>query len=128
MNFRYGIPLKVLTVRLKNIKLGSFDILIGRVSYNARWLDQSQRKVRVVNLGSDTFGNPIFLKGLTKLAILLNYKCPELLCLALPPHQILGLILVIKFFFKLKLQKNHFNKKCEPKLLFFNEKKSERFG
>ena len=41
--------------------------------------------IRVINLGSDTFGN--FLKGLTKVAILLDYKCPRMLCLALPPHR-----------------------------------------
>jgi hypothetical protein len=30
---------------------------------------------------------------------------------------------------KLKLPTNHFNKKCAPKFLIFNEdKKSERFG
>jgi hypothetical protein len=29
---------------------------------------------------------------------------------------------------RLKLLKNHYNKKCAPKFLFFNEKKSERFG
>ena len=27
---------------------------------------------------------------------------------------------------KLKLPKNHFNKKCAPKLLFFNEKKIQK--
>ena len=30
--------------------------------------------------------------------ILPNYKCPGLICLALPPHQKFGLILAIKFF------------------------------
>ena len=40
-------------------------------------------KARVVNLGSNTFGNPI-LNGLTKLAVLLNYKYSKMLCLALP--------------------------------------------
>ena len=38
---------------------------------------------------------PNFLKGLTKLAILPNYG---LLCLAFPPRQKSGLILVIKSF------------------------------
>ena len=52
---------------------------------------------RVTRVGSDTFGDPIS-KGLTKLAILLDYKCPELICLALPAGQKFGLILVIVFF------------------------------
>ena len=41
---------------------------------------------------------PYFSKGLTKLAILPDYECPGLICLALPAHQKFGLILVIKFF------------------------------
>jgi hypothetical protein len=47
-----------------------------------------ERKVedKVVKLGSDTFGNPIFEK-VTKLAILTNYKCPGMLCPALPPRR-----------------------------------------
>ena len=47
-----------------------------------------ERKVedKVVKLGSDTFGNPIFEK-VTKLAILPNYKCPGMLCPALPPRR-----------------------------------------
>ena len=38
-----------------------------------------------------------FSKGLTKLAILPDYKCPGLICLALPPGQKFGPILMIKF-------------------------------
>ena len=53
---------------------------------------------RVINLGRDNFGNPIFQKGLTKLAILLDYKCPRMLCLALPTCQKLDLILLKKRF------------------------------
>ena len=49
----------------------------------------------VIRVGSDTFGDPIFQKGL---AILPNYKCPGLICLALPARQKFGLILVMKFF------------------------------
>ena len=60
---------------------------------------------KVINLESDTFGNPIFQNGLQKLAILPDYKCPGLICLALPPRQIFGLILVIKFFFKFEVIK-----------------------
>ena len=42
-------------------------------------------KGRVVNLGSVTFGKHNFSKGLTKSAILPNFKHPRLLCLSLPP-------------------------------------------
>ena len=38
--------------------------------------------IKVMNLGSNTFGNPFFSKGLTKLAILPNYRHPLILCLA----------------------------------------------
>ena len=41
---------------------------------------------------------PYFSKGLTKLAILPDYDCPGLICLALPARRKFGLILVIKFF------------------------------
>ena len=41
---------------------------------------------------------PHFSKGLTKLAILPDYKCPGLICLALPARQKFGPILVIRFF------------------------------
>ena len=34
----------------------------------------------------------------------------------------------LSFMEKLKLSKNVNNKKCAPKLIFFNEKKIERFG
>ena len=44
---------------------------------------------------------PHFSKGLTKLAILPDYKCAGLICLALPARQVCGLILVIKFFLSL---------------------------
>ena len=44
-------------------------------------------KGRVFNLGSVTFGKPDFSKGLTKFAILPNYKCPRMLCLGLLPHR-----------------------------------------
>ena len=40
----------------------------------------------------------LFFKGLTKLANLPDYKCLGLICLALPPRQKFGLILIIKFF------------------------------
>ena len=66
---------------------------------------------------------PHFSIRLTKLAILSDYKCPGLICLALPARQKFGLLLVIKFFFNFKLSKKNLNKKCAPNLLFFNEKK-----
>ena len=71
---------------------------------------------------SDTFS-----KELTKLAIILDYKRPWMLCLALQPGQKSGMILPFEVVLKLKLPKNHFNKKCAPKILFLNEKKSEIF-
>ena len=52
---------------------------------------------------------PHFSKGLTKLA--------------LQPGQKSGMILSFEVVLKLKLPKNHFNKKCAPKILFLNEKK-----
>ena len=48
--------------------------------------------IKVINVESDTFGNPI-LKGLTKLAIIPDYKRPWMLCLALQPGRKSGLIL-----------------------------------
>ena len=51
-----------------------------------------------------------------------------MLCLALQPGQKSGMILPFEVVLKLKLPKNHFNKKFAPKILFLNEKKkSERF-
>ena len=35
---------------------------------------------KVINVGSDTFGNPIFSEGLTKLAMIPKYKRPRMLC------------------------------------------------
>ena len=54
---------------------------------------------------------PNFSKGLTKLAIFPDYKRPGLICLALPPRQKFGLILVIKwlknwFYQKMPITKN----------------------
>jgi hypothetical protein len=40
-----------------------------------------------MNLGSNTFGNPLIQMVLTKLAILSDFKHPQMLCLALQPHQ-----------------------------------------
>ena len=51
------------------------------------------------------------------------YKRPWMLCLALQPGQKSGMILPFEVVLKLKLPKNHFNKKCAPKILFLNEKK-----
>ena len=67
---------------------------------------------RVIDLGSDTFGNPIFQKVLKKLAIILGYKRPWMICLALLPRVV----------FDLKLPQNHFNKKCSSKILFLKKK------
>ena len=46
-----------------------------------------------------------------------------MLCLALQPGQKSGMILPFEVVLKLKLPKNHFNKKFAPKILFLNEKK-----
>ena len=43
-------------------------------------------------------------------------------------RQNLDVILGNKVVQKLKLSKNVNNKKCAPKIIFFNEKKIERFG
>ena len=72
---------------------------------------------------SDTFGEPFCLQ---KKAILPDYKCLGLICLALPARQKFGLILVKKFFLIKVIKKNHLNKKCLPNLLFFNEKKNQK--
>ena len=49
-----------------------------------------------------------------------------MLCLALQPGQKSGMILPFEVVLKLKLPKNHFNKKCAPKILFLNEKKNQK--
>ena len=68
--------------------------------------------LKVINLGSNTFSNPIFQKVLKKLAIILGYKRPWMICLALLPRVV----------FDLKLPQNHFNKKCSSKILFLKKK------
>ena len=79
---------------------------------------------KVMNLGSNTFGT--HSKGLTKLAILPNYRRPQMLCIALRLRQKSGRILVNIVVLKLKftvLTKNVL-------LNFYSslKKKSERFG
>ena len=64
-----------------------------------------------------------FSKGLTKLAIILDYKRPWMLCLAFQPGQKLGMILSFEVVLKSKLPTNHSNKKYAPKTLFLTEKK-----
>ena len=46
-----------------------------------------------------------------------------MLCLALQPGQKSGMILQFEVVLEFKLPKNHFSKKCAPKILFLNEKK-----
>ena len=36
--------------------------------------------IKIINLGSDTFSNPIFLKGPKELVILPDHKHPRMLC------------------------------------------------
>ena len=76
----------------------AYQAYIQAKSRGAAVIEDPEPKGKVINLGSDTFGNPNFSKGLTKLAIFPDYKCPGWICLALPPGQKFGLILVIKFF------------------------------
>ena len=65
--------------------------------------------IKDINVGSDTFGNPIFQKVLhAKLAIILDYKSPWMLCLALQPGQKSGLILVDNCYFKIEVTKKSF--------------------
>ena len=73
------------------------------------------QKNSVMSVGSETFGDPIFQND--KIAILPNSKCPGLICLASPPPQKSEMILPFEVVFKLKLPKNHLNKKCAPKIL-----------
>ena len=49
-----------------------------------------------------------------------------MLCLALQPGPKLGMILPFEMVLELKLPKNHFNKKCAPKILFLNEKRNQK--
>ena len=44
-------------------------------------------------------------KGLTKLAIVPNYRCPQMLFIALQPRQKLGKILVKEVVFKIEVTK-----------------------
>ena len=60
------------------------------------------------------------------LAILLDYKRPWMLCLALQPGQKSVMILLFEVVLKLKLPKNHFNKKCATKILFLIKKKFQK--
>ena len=39
-----------------------------------------QLYIKVINVGSDTFGNPILQKVFKKLAVTLDYKRPGMLC------------------------------------------------
>ena len=50
-----------------------------------------------------------------------------MLCLAFATLSKIGPDFIHKKVLKLKLSKNHFNKKCAPKLLFFKEKKLRKF-
>ena len=50
-----------------------------------------------------------------------------MLCLVLQPGQKLGMILPFEVVLKLKSPKNQINKKSAPKIIFLNEKKSEKF-
>ena len=81
-------------------------------------------RTRVVDLGSDTFGNPIFQKDLQNWPF--SPIISVLSCFATSSK--IGPDFSNIVFFKLNLQKNNSYKKCAPKLLFFNKKKSERFG
>ena len=73
-------------------------------------------KVKVINVGSDTFGNPIFQKAYASWVDL-----PSLATLSkIWPN------FSNKVVEKLILSKNANNKKCASKFVFFNEKKIEK--
>ena len=82
--------------------------------------------IKVIIVGSDHLRQPNFSKGLTKLAIILDYKHPWMNCLDFQPGQKSGMILPFEVVLKLKLQKNNFNKKCAPKTLFLKDKKNQK--
>ena len=58
--------------------------------------------------------------------LILDYKRPWILCLALQLGQKSDMILPFEVVLKLKLPRNHFNKKCAPKILFLIEKKNQK--
>ena len=87
------------------------DSQTSEIKWTIRYCNSVQLKkvcIKVINVGSDTFGNPIFQKVL----LILDYKHPWMLCLALRPGQKSGEILPFEVVLKLKLPKNHFNEKC----------------
>ena len=63
----------------------------------------------VMRVGSDTFGDPHFSKGLTKLAILPDYKGPGMLCLALPARSKVRKLDFQSEFSKSKIIRNFLN-------------------
>ena len=66
---------------------------------------------QVMRVGSNTFGNPLS-KGLTKLAILTNYECPQMLFLpsfSLFQAARIGPSKCIPIFFSMKLFFHNFN-------------------
>ena len=73
-----------------------------------RLRESSQLRPLVINVGSDTFGNPIFSEGLTKLAKILDYKCPWP---SFAAWSIIGPDFIRKVVLKWNLPKNDFNKK-----------------
>ena len=97
------------TVRSTEITMGPFKIIAFK--FNA--LHSNLLKVHSLkSLTSEAIPSTTqFFKRLTKLAIFLDYKPPGLICLALPPRQKFGLILVIKwlknwFYQKMPITKN----------------------
>ena len=69
-----------------------------------RRIDQSKCQVKSLTL-KVTPSATQFFKGLTKLAVILDYKRPWMLCLALQPGQKSGMILPFEMVLKSKLPK-----------------------
>ena len=91
-----------------------------------RRIDQSKCQVKSLTL-KVTPSATQFFKGLTKLAVILDYKRPWVLCLALQSGQKSGMILPSEVVLKLKLPKNHLTKNVLLKSYSSMKKKSERF-
>ena len=71
--------------------------------------------IKVINVGGDTFGNPIS-KGLTNLAIILDYKRPGMLWLAFASSSQSAEIGLSKWIFYVK---NHSNLSEDFTSMFF---------
>ena len=74
-------------------------------TYSVFFLKMHSGQSRVMRVGSDTLGDPFIQKGLTKLAIFPNHRCPQIFYKALWPRQKIRHDFSNKVVLKLKLQK-----------------------